>query len=150
MQNVIPLLKQYFRRSLLELLLLKFQRNYTVEVQVSLLQKSWYSMSGRAGDVLHERAISNKMKNIHCEVQVILLQKSWYIMRGSAVLVMYSMQSASKNKNKNSRADSLFSIAVLSDRGIWNNSKDQYKFFLRCVRISAVLHVQTLIMKNLT
>ena len=56
----------------------------------------------------------------------------------------------SKNKNKNSRADSLFSIAVLSDRGIWNNSKDQYKFFLRCVRISAVLHVQTLIMKNLT
>jgi len=61
--------------SLLELLLLNFQRNYTVEVQVSLLQKSWYSMTGGAGDVLHERASSNKMKKIHCKVQVIFLQK---------------------------------------------------------------------------
>ena len=61
MQDVIPLSKQYFRRrSLLELLLLNFQRNYIVEIQVSLLEKSWYSMTGGAGDVLHESASNNK------------------------------------------------------------------------------------------
>ena len=80
---------------------MKFHRNYALEVQVSLLQKSWYSMSGRAGDVLHERASSNKMKNIHCEVQVILLQKSWYIMRGSDVPVMYSIKVQARIKMKN-------------------------------------------------
>ena len=78
--------------------MLKFQINCTVEVQLSVPEKYYYSIRGGAGDVLHERASSNKMKNIHCEVQVILLQKSLYIMRGSIVLVMYYMQSASKNK----------------------------------------------------
>ena len=79
--------------------LLNFQRNYIVEIQVSLLEKSWYSMTGGAGDVLHESASSVKLKNIHCEVQVILLQKSWYVMAGSDVLVLYSIKEQPTNNH---------------------------------------------------
>jgi len=52
-----------------------------------------------ADDVLHERASSNKMKNIHFEVQVILLQKSWYVMAGSDVLVLYCMKEQAANNH---------------------------------------------------
>ena len=66
-------------------------KNIHCEVQVILLQKSWYVMRGSDVLVMYCMKVQARtnMKNIHCEVQVILLQKSWYVMAGGARVVFH-------------------------------------------------------------
>ena len=66
-------------------------KNIHCEVQVILLQKSWYAMPGIDVLVMYCMKVQAKtnMKNIQNEVQVILLQKSWFVMRGSTRVVFH-------------------------------------------------------------
>ena len=66
-------------------------KNIHCEVQVILLQKSWYVMKGIDWLVMYCMKVQARtnMKNIQNGVQLILLQKFWFEMRGSARVVFH-------------------------------------------------------------
>ena len=102
-------------------------RSTTAEVLVC------YEMKCCADDVLHERASSNKMKNIHCEVQVILLQKSWYAMAGIDVLVMYCMKVQAKTNMKNIHCE----VQVILPQKSWYVMTGRDVLVMYCMKVQA-------------
>ena len=70
--------------------------NIHCEVQVILLQKSWYVMRGSVVQVMYsmKEQARTKMKNIDYEVQVRLQWKFWYIMTGCAGVVFHKRETS--------------------------------------------------------